>query len=107
MLAAYKNITLAIVNLVNTPRNKRYDEYRNKLYLKPGQREQLFDAAKMIVTHRLAPGTFGELSSRLLPHQLVITARGSHLAHLAETDLVICSTLVNNPSSDSGALHLN
>jgi ribulose-5-phosphate 4-epimerase/fuculose-1-phosphate aldolase len=107
MLAAYRNITLAIVNLVNASRGNRYDQYRNKLYLKAGQREQLFDTAKMIMAHRLSPGMFGELSLRLSAHHLVITARWSHLAHLAETDLVICSTLANSPSGDSAALHLN
>jgi len=106
MLAAYKNITLAIVNLVNASRGNRYDQYRSKLYLKPEQREQLLETAKMIVAHRLAPGTFGELSLRLSPHQLVITAQGSHLAHLTETDLVTCSTLANKPDG-AAALHLN
>ena len=106
ILTAYKNITLAIVNLVNAPRGYTYNQYRNKILLKPAQQQQFIDTAKMVADHHLALGTLGELSLRLSPHQLVINAQSSHLAYLTETDLVICSTLPGKPG-ELAAPHLN
>ncbi len=106
MLAAYKKLTLAIVNLVNAPRGYTYNQYRNKKLLKPAQQKQFIDTAKMVADHHLALGTLGELSLRLSPHQLVINAQDSHLAHLTETDLVTCSTLPGKPG-EAAAPHLN
>ncbi|GIK39642.1 MAG: hypothetical protein BroJett011_34750 [Chloroflexota bacterium] len=106
ILTAYKNITLAIVNWVNAPRGYTYNQYRNKILLKPAQQQQFIDTAKMIADRRLALGTLGELSLRLSPQQLVINAQGSHLAYLTETDLVTCSTLPGK-SGEGAAPHLN
>lgn len=106
ILTAYKNITLAIVNLVNEPRGYTYNQYRNKILLKPAQQQQFIDTAKMVADRHLALGTLGELSWRLSPHQLVINAQGSHLAYLTETDLVTCSTLPGKPG-EAAAPHLN
>jgi ribulose-5-phosphate 4-epimerase/fuculose-1-phosphate aldolase len=106
ILTAYKNITLAIVNLVNTPRGSTYNQYRNKILLKPAQQQQFIETAKMVADHHLALGALGELSLRVSPQQLVINAQGSHLAYLTETDLVTCSTLPGKPA-EAAAPHLN
>lgn len=106
MLATYKKLTLAIVNMVNAPRGSTYNQYRNKILLKPAQQRQFIDTAKTVVDRHLALGTLGELSLRLSPHQLVINAQGSHLAYLSETDLVTCSTLPGKPG-DAAAPRLN
>jgi L-fuculose-phosphate aldolase len=106
MLAAYKKLTLAIVDLVNAPRGSAYNQYRNKILLKPAQQKQFIDTAKMVVDRHLTLGTLGELSLRLSPHLLVINAQASHLAYLNETDLVTCSTLPGKPG-EAAAPHLN
>lgn len=106
ILTAYKNITLAIVNMVNAPRSSSYNQYLQKILLKPAQQKQFIDTAKMITDHGLALGVLGELSVRLTAQQLVITAQGSHLAHLSESDLVTCSISPGKPG-EAAAPHLD
>ncbi|MEW5959342.1 MAG: class II aldolase/adducin family protein [Chloroflexota bacterium] len=94
MLKAYKNLTLAIVNLVNAPRGQTYSQYRDKLLLKPEPRQQLIEIAQRVITSQLAQSTHGELSLRLPSDSLAITARDSALDRLAETDIITCSMVI-------------
>ncbi len=98
MLAAYKNLTWAIVKLVNAVRGYTYTQQRDMILLKPEQRSEFIDAAKSVVARQLALGALGELSWRLSTHQIAITGQDCNLACLAKTDIVICSTLAGNPS---------
>lgn len=106
ILTAYKNITLAIVNMVNAPRGATYSQYLQKILLKPAQQKQFIDTAKMITARGLALGALGELSVRLTAQQLVITDPKSHLAHLSENDLVACSIIPGKPDGVA-ASHLD
>ena len=54
MLTAYKNLTWSVVNLVNAPRGRTYDQQRDRLLLKVEQRKQFVAVAQQIVASRLA-----------------------------------------------------
>lgn len=103
MFAAYKNLVWSVVNLVNSPRGRTYHQQRDRLLLKGQQRQQFVAAAGQIVANRLALGSLGELSLRLAENTLAITAPNSHLAHLAETDIVTCPLAPDKPDTTAAA----
>jgi ribulose-5-phosphate 4-epimerase/fuculose-1-phosphate aldolase len=106
MLNAYKNLTWSVVNLVNAPRGRTYQQQRDKLLLKDEQRQQFVAAAQQIVANRLALGSLGELSLRLSSNQLAITVESGHLAHLTETDIITCPIDSDKPQ-EAAATHLS
>jgi ribulose-5-phosphate 4-epimerase/fuculose-1-phosphate aldolase len=106
MLAAYKNLTWSVINLVNAPRGRTYDQQRDRLLLKAEQRQQFVAVAEHIVANHLALGALGELSLRLSDSQLAITARNSQLGRLAEADIMTCPTRLDKPD-EAAALHLH
>ncbi len=103
MFAAYKNLVWSVVNLVNSPRGRTYHQQRDRLLLKGQEHRQFVAAAGQIVANRLALGSLGELSLRLAENTLAITAPNSHLAHLAETDIVTCPLAPDKPDNTAAA----
>lgn len=106
MLAAYKNLVWSVINLVNAPRGRTYQQQRDRLLLKGQQRQQFIDAAQQITVNRLALGSLAELSLRLSYNTLAITAHYSHLARLTDADIVTCPLDTDVPA-ESAAPHLS
>ena len=105
MLAVYKNLVWSVVNLVNAPRGRTYHQQRDRLLLKGQQRQQFIDTAKQIIVNRLALGSLAELSLRLSPNTLAITAHHSHLANLTDADIITCPLDTDTPT-EATAPHL-
>lgn len=105
MLAAYKKLVWSVVNLANSPRGRTYQQQRDQLLLKGKQRQQFIAAGRQITVNRLALGSLAELSIRLSPNTLAITAQHSHLADLTDADIVIGPIETDEPV-ESAAPHL-
>lgn len=97
MLAAYKNLVWRVVNLANAPRGRTYQQQRDQLLLQGKQRQQFIAAARQIVASRLAPGSLAEVSLRLSPNTLAITAQHSHLANLTDDDIITGPIKLDEP----------
>ena len=95
-----------MINLVNAPRGRSYNQQRDRLLLKAEQRQQFVAVAQQIVAKGLALGSLGELSLRISDKQLAITVQNSQLGRLAETDIITCSTQLDNPA-EAAAPHLH
>lgn len=106
MLTAYKNLVWSIVNLANSPRGRTYQQQRDQLLLKGPQRQQFIAAARQMTTNRLALGSLAELSIRLSPNTLAITAHHSHLANLTDADIITCPIDTDVPGK-AAAPHLS
>jgi|GEM_PF-1026117 len=106
MLAVYKNLVWSVINLVNAPRGRTYQQQRDRLLLKGQQRQQFIDAAQQITANRLALGSLAELSLRLSYNTLAITAHYSHLARLTDADIITCPLDTDAPA-ESAAPHLS
>jgi ribulose-5-phosphate 4-epimerase/fuculose-1-phosphate aldolase len=94
-----------VVNLANAPRGRSYQQQRDQLLLKGEQRQQFMAAARQVTTNRLALGSLAELSIRLPPNTLAITAGHSHLASLTEADIITGSIKTDEPL-EAAAPHL-
>lgn len=105
MLATYKNLVWSVVNLVNAPRGRTYQQQRDRLLLKGKQHQQFVATMQLIVARRLALGSLAELSIRLSDSSLAITAERRHLAELSETDIITCPIDADAPD-ESAAPHL-
>lgn len=106
MLSAYKSLTWSVVNLVNAPRDRTFEQQRDKLLLKAEQRQQFANVGQQIVAARLALGSLGEISLRFSSHKLAITTKNSQLAQLTDKDIVTCPIELTTPQ-ETAALHLN
>jgi 3-dehydro-4-phosphotetronate decarboxylase len=62
---------------------------------------QLMEAGRYLFAHELAWGNAGNLSARTTPDRYVITASGTHLGSLADSDFVEC-TLDGSVAASSG-----
>ena len=97
VFTAYKNLTLAIVNMVNAPRGDTYAiQQRDKYLLKASHRQQLTELAELLVAQQWVVGIFGEVSLRLGADQMAINSQGQRLAQLTQSDVVSCSLEAEN-----------
>ena len=97
MFTAYRNLTLALLRLVNAPRGQNSNQYRSNILLKASQKADLITAGRLAVERKLAHASTGEISLRLQTSQLAINTRASDLYRLTDADFVACAVTSPEP----------
>ena len=93
LLKKYQQLTLALIRLINAPRN---DDTRLRKALVPPKTLQIFlECAQLAAERNLAMGVQPEMSVRLEGGKILITKSKSWFLRLSDQDLVIASLTKN------------